>query len=153
MTSTTYCPIVAALWDDLHTGRVADATYPFTSSVQTLLEGTAPNRSFTIQYKYAYWYYNVSTSWVDFQVVLKENGCIQINYGANFATSPSASASASVGINMLPGGVNNYFSITPGNPATASSIVANNSINASIPNGTIYCFNPPLLVQNDLGGA
>jgi hypothetical protein len=149
--STTYCPVIAALWDDLHTGRVQGDTYPQTSSVQYLLQGTAPNRTFTVQYQYAYWYYNASpASWVNFQVVIKENGGISIKYGPNAGTNPGTSASASIGINMLPGGATNFWSVTPGSPATASNTVENTTINAYIPSGTVYNFNPPVGVPNDL---
>ncbi len=149
LVSTTICPVVAPLWDDLHTGRVQDATYPQTSSVQTLMQGTAPNRSFTIQYKNAYWYYSVSTSWVNFQVVLYENGNVEFIYGPNAGTGPGASASASIGINMLPGGATNYWSVSP-LAGTASNTVENAAVNAYIPNGTKFSFNVPLAVANDM---
>lgn len=150
LTSASYCPVIAALWDDLHTGRVADATYPQTSSVQYLLQGAAPNRTFTVQYQYAYWYYNASpASWVNFQIVLKENGGIEIKYGPNAGTSPGTSATASIGINMLPGGAGNYLSVNP-LTSTASSTAETNNINAYIVPGTMYSFNPPVGLPNDL---
>jgi hypothetical protein len=149
LNSTTYVPVVAALWDDLHTGRVAGTTYLQTSSVQYLLQGTAPNRTFTVQYKYAYWYYSVATSWVNFQIVLKENGSIEFNYGPNAGVGPGTSASASIGINMLPGGASNYWSVSP-TTGTASNTAENSTINAYIPNGTKYSFNVPAGVPNDL---
>ncbi|MBM4399336.1 MAG: choice-of-anchor D domain-containing protein, partial [Candidatus Cloacimonetes bacterium] len=149
LASTSFCPVVAALWDDLHTGRVQDATYPQTSSVQYLLQGTAPNRTFTVQYKYAYWYYSVTTSWVNFQIVLKENGGIDFLYGTNAGTSPGTSASASIGINMLPGGATNYWSVNP-TTGTASNTTETANISAYITPNTKYSFNPPLGVPNDL---
>ena len=149
LTSTTICPIVAPLWDDLHTGRVAGTTYPHTSSVKTLLQGTAPNRTFTVQYQYAYWYYSASTSWVNFQVELHESGNIDLIYGPNAGTSPGTSASASIGINMLPGGSTNYWSVNP-LTNTASNTTETNSISAYIPAGTKYSFIVPIGYPNDL---
>jgi hypothetical protein len=145
LASTAFCPVVAALWDDLHTGRVTDGTYPQTSSVQYLLSGNAPNRSFIVQFTNAYWYYDSTTSWVNFQIVLREMGLIQLKYGPHSGTGPGASASASIGINMLPGGPSNFLSV---NPATgsASGTLETNNISAFVPANTLYGFsllNPP----------
>jgi hypothetical protein len=147
--STTICPVVAALWDDLHTGRVQDTTYPQTSSVETLLQGTAPNRTFTVQYKNAYWYYSVSTSWVNFQVVLHESGNIDLIYGPNAGTGPGTSATASIGLNMLPGGAGNILSVNP-LTMTASTTTETNNISAYITPGTKFSFNVPVGLPNDL---
>jgi hypothetical protein len=147
--STTICPVIGVLWDDLHTARVEGATYPQTSSVETLLQGTAPNRTFTVQYKYAYWYYSVATSWVNFQVVLHESGNIDLIYGPNAGTSPGTSATASIGINMLPGGSGNILSVNP-LTLTASSTTETNNINAYITPGTKFSFNVPAGLPNDL---
>ena len=51
---------------------------------------------------------------------------------------------------MSPGGVNNYYSVTPGTPATVSSTAENTTINAIPPQGTVYEFNPVIAVPNDL---
>ena len=51
-------------------------------------------------------------------------------------------SSASIGINMLPGGSGWFYSITPGTPATVSTTTANNAVNVWPGEGTIYEFNP-----------
>jgi hypothetical protein len=146
LASSSYCPVIAALWDDLHTGLVADST---TSSVQYLLWGNSPNRTFIVQYKNAYWDAASTTGWVNFQIVLKEYGIIQFKYGANSGTGPGTSASASIGINMLPGGVGNFLSVNP-SASTASAAVETNNINTCIPFNTMYGFNLAAGPANDL---
>jgi hypothetical protein len=100
--SVEWLPVLAPLWDD---------TSLFAGTASTLLSGTAPNRIFTIQYQGLRWNYSADNS-LDFQVLLYENGKIEFCYG------PSSGAnnypSASIGINMAPGGSESFISITPG---------------------------------------
>ncbi|MBM4399072.1 MAG: choice-of-anchor D domain-containing protein, partial [Candidatus Cloacimonetes bacterium] len=138
--SLTTCPIVAGLWDDLHCGRVTGGSYPVTSSVQYALGGTAGNRSFIVQYKNAYWNYTSTTSTVNFQIILYENKTIEIRYGNHTGVTPT-SPSASIGINMKPGGVNNYLSVNP-LTALASSTTETNNINNFVIANTMYVFSP-----------
>jgi hypothetical protein len=143
-------PVIAGLWDDLHSGRVQGTTNPVTSAVSYLAAGTAGHRSFTVQYKNVYWDYLTEprNSYVDFQIVIKEDNSIAIKYGPSSATNPRPQAGASIGLNMLPGGVGNFFSVTPGAPATVSTTAENDTIRVHVPNGTAYYFNTA--VQNDL---
>jgi hypothetical protein len=141
LASTTYCPVLAPLWDDTNMNA---------GTVQYLMSGTAPNRVFTIQYENMKWNYS-STTQFNLQAKMYETGQIQFIYGPTTST-PSA-ASASIGINMLPGGVNNFYSVTVGPPATVSSTVENTSITTWPGNGTIYQFDPPVAVPNDMGAS
>jgi hypothetical protein len=118
LASTTIQPVVAPLWDDL---SMASGT------VQYLLSGTAPNRVFTIQYADVKWNYSGTTA-LNFQVRLYETGKIDFVYGTGTGTPNYPSAS--IGINMTPGGSGWFYSVTPGTPATASMTVENLSINA-----------------------
>ena len=127
--TTYYCPVIAPLWDD---------TY-LNGSAKYLLSGSAPNRIFTIQFTGVKWTYNASNSH-NYQVKLYENRKIDIVYGSHTGT-PSMDAFASIGINMLPGGSGNYYSIVPGSPATASN--TNSYLVSTFPaSGTIYTFSP-----------
>ncbi|MEF3694685.1 MAG: hypothetical protein V3576_04985, partial [Candidatus Cloacimonadota bacterium] len=116
LASTSYAPILAPLWDDT---SMASGTAEYT------MTGTAPNRIFTIQYSNLMWNYS-GTAGYNFQVNLYETGKITFAYGSN----PGApnSPSASIGINMLPGGAGWYFSVTPGAPASASTTTHNGAI-------------------------
>jgi len=148
--STTYCPVIAGLWDDLHTGRTQSTTNPATSSVQTLMTGTEPHRKFIVQYKNAYWDYftDPHNSYCDFQIILNENKVIEIMFGPNSGSNPRPEAGASIGINMLPGGAGNFWSVTPGSPPTASTTAENDTIRTHIASGTLFRFTPT--VPNDL---
>jgi len=138
LTSTTIVPIIAPLWDDC---SLAAGTCEY------LLSGTAPNRLFTIQYSNLKWNY-LSTTLFNLQVRLYESGKIDFVYGS--ASGTPNIPSASIGINMLPGGSGWFYSVTPGTPATASTTTANNAVNVWPGEGTVYEFNPVVAVPNDL---
>lgn len=138
--SSDLVPLIAPLWDDL---SMAFGT------VLYRLSGTAPNQIFTIQYTNVAWDYS-STSQFNFQVRIYQNGKIDMLYGPSIG-NPSF-ASASIGINMLPGGPGNYFSVTPGTTATASSTSPNNAVSAYPGEGTLYEFNPIVAIPHDLSG-
>lgn len=148
--SLAICPVIAGLWDDLHAGRVQSTTNPVTSSVQTMAAGSAGHRTFVVQYKNVYWDYLTEprNSYVDFQIVIKENNGIEIKYGPNSTTNPRPLAGASIGMSMLPGGVQNFFSVTPGTPPTVSTVIENDTVRVHVPAGTCYYFYPA--VQNDM---
>jgi len=132
-------PIIAPLWDDLSLGE---------GNLQYATIGSAPNREFWVQYSHARWPYNQFNCYVNFQVVLSENGKIEFHYG-NTNGAP-VNGSASIGINMPNAGAGNFFSITPGNPPLVSTTQENYSINEIIPSGTVYTFNPLPPVLYDL---
>jgi len=138
LTSTSYVPIVAPLWDDCSLAS---------GSCEYLVSGTAPNRIFTIQYTNLKWRYS-GTTFFNLQARLYENGKIDFVYGSS--TGDPNSPSASIGINMLPGGSGWFYSITPGTPATASTTTENAIIATWPGEGTIYEFNPVVAVPNDL---
>jgi hypothetical protein len=138
LSSTTYCPVIAPLWDDISMA---------TGSVEYLLSGTTPNRVFTIQYTNLRWNYSADNQF-NMQARLYENGKIDMVYGS--ATGTPNFPSASIGISMLPGGAGWFYSVTPGTPSTASTTVENNSISEFPPQGTIFEFLPVTPVPNDL---
>jgi hypothetical protein len=134
---STTCPVVAPLWDD---------TY-LQGSAQYLLSGTAPNRVFTVQFTGVKWPTNSVTSF-SYQVRLHEDRTIEFIYGPGVGMP--LNASASIGINMLPGGYNNFCSVTPGTPGSASYTVENSSISIWPGTNTKYIFSSPDQFADDL---
>lgn len=129
---------IAPLWDDISL---------LGGSCHYLTEGTVPNRIFKVQYTNAKWYYG-ATNQFNFQVWMHETGKIEFVYG-NSVGNP-VSASASIGINMLPHNGENFLSVTPGNPATASYLAEDNLVSTFPGNGIKYVFNPVAQANNDL---
>lgn len=130
LASTTVRPIIAGVWDDMSSPAGA-CVY--------LTTGSAPNRVLTAEWTNISWNYGGAAS-QNFQVQLFETTKqVKINYGTMVAPN---SPSASIGMNMAPGGSGNFYSITPGSPMTYSSTTANNSIAAVtyLTSGTTYTF-------------
>ena len=138
LNSTSYAPVIAAIWDD---------TSMSAGTVQYILEGTAPQRVFVVQYANLKWNYSGDNQY-NIQIRLYETGKIAIHYGS--ATGTPNNASASIGINMLPGGAGWFYSVSPGNPATVSSTTENSSVSQIPDPNTIYEFNPAIAAANDL---
>lgn len=138
LASPALCPIVAPLWDDL--SMVG-------GNVQYLLSGTAPDRVFTVQFSDAHWPYSFGMT-VDFQVILHESGLIEFVYGPS--EGEGQNCSASIGINMLPGGSGNFYSVTPGYPSTASTTVEDDGVSVFPFSGDIFRFVPVPIFSNDL---
>lgn len=132
ISSTTNLPILAPLWDDLSVSS---------GNVSYLLSGSSPNRCFTIQYQNFKWRYNASNAF-NMQVKLFENGKIKFLYGPRSGTP--LSGSASIGINITPGGYGWYYSVTPGSPGSASRYVENSSVSVFPTANRVYEFNPNL---------
>ena len=140
LSSTTIVPVIAPLWDDCNMAS---------GNVVYALSGESPNRVLTIQYSNIRWNYNGPFGF-SHQTRLYENGSVSIIYGPS--SSNPTGASASIGLNMLPGGAGWYYSVTPGTPATASMTAENTAIAVYPADGTIYEFNPVVAQANDLAG-
>lgn len=138
LNSETWLPVLAPLWDDT---SLASGTAAY------IMAGTAPNRTFTIQYSSLAWNYNGTTSY-NMQVKIYETGKIGFHYGSN--TGAPNNPSASIGINMSPGGTDWFYSVSPGAAATVSQTVENITIADFPADGTIYEFIPTVAAQNDL---
>jgi subtilisin-like proprotein convertase family protein len=132
-------PIIAALWDDNNaTG----------GSVRFLTAGSAPNRTFSVE-----WVTNhlggggsSSTPTGTFKITLAETvNTVAIEYET---IGSMASSTAAIGLNDLV----SFLSVTPGTPATASPVTANNGIasNTNLTSGTTYTFFPPPPCVNPL---
>ncbi len=131
--SNTYnAAIVAPMWDDNNaTG----------GSVVYLATGTAPNRTFSVEW------INIhlggggdpTAPTGTFQLTLTEStNTISFVYGT---INPLVASTIGIGLNDL----TSFLSVTPGTPATASSVTANNGITSAINlvSGTTYNFFPP----------
>ena len=136
LASTGDINMIAGFWDDLYvtTG----------GNIQYTTQGTAPNRIFIVQYTTVAFLASTSNN-VTFQIRLYENSGssqAEIIYGPS---TPYASATGSVGINVTPGGSGNFTSITPGSSGcsntTYSTTTANNSLPSTyLTSGTHYGF-------------
>ncbi len=148
LSSNFYYPLVCALWDYQRVGYD-------TGSISYTVEGSAPNRILKVQFYNMYWYKSMDPiNVVNYQIWLYETtNDIEFHYGT-FGTAPGGTASASVGMNMRQNGETQFVSITPGDPATASTTVDNNEIGASeagyFYNGLVYrlAYNPANQVIN-----
>ena len=128
-TDTSYYPFLAPLWDDMDCAGLSYTT-----------TGSAPNRVFTAQWADAMWDYSGNPG-QNFQVKLYETSDkIEFVYGS--LTTPSY-PSATIGINMAPGGSGNFYSITPGSSISYSTTFENSSISdiSYLSSGTTYTFN------------
>jgi len=138
LSAVTTFPVIAPLWDDL---TLVDGACSYTTT------GTAPTRVFTVQYQNAGWNYAADNQF-NFQAKLYENGKVEFVYGTS--TGTPSNASASIGININPGGAQNFLSVTPGTPASASFTAENLTISTFPGNGVKYAFDVVAPVPNDL---
>jgi hypothetical protein len=130
-------PVLTPLWDDLgmQTGAVQFGTY-----------GEAPNRIFIVQWLAAKWKYNASNEY-NFMVRMHESGQVDLVYGPH--TGMPDNPSATIGINMAPGGSGNYYNVVPGLIAQAYTSTQYNDITTFPDNGTMYIFMPKTDISTD----
>lgn len=133
ITSATNIPKIMGFWDDMATGTSASG-----GGVRTWLSGSTPSRKRVIDFKLAS--NDLTTSAYDFQFQIwihETSGIIEMVYGTGAASGKSAS------IGLGGASATDFLSVTPGGPATTSSLVANNAIAANPGSGTKYTFAPP----------
>ena len=127
-TTPNYLNLIGLFWDDLNPSTGGTIYYE--------IQGTAPNRTFILEYN-AVDRYNPGGGVLTAQAVLYEtSNNIEFMYGSS---APSF-ASASIGLTFTPGGASNYISVTPGTPATVSSSTPNNAITIAPADGVNYLF-------------
>lgn len=131
-------PLIAPLWDDLGMQNGAVQYWNF---------GVAPHRYCVVQWSAAHWNYQATNEY-SLQARMHETGQIDFVYGPHSGV-PGTTASACIGINMIPGGSGNYYSVYPGYPAHVSSTNQTQSIATAIPEGTLYIFAPKHNVTTD----
>jgi len=81
---------IYALWDDLYVDSGI-------GSVRTQLVGTAPNRSFVIEWR-SVRFLGISTPLIGFEVVLSESGQVLLQYGTVGSNGQAQGNSATIGI-------------------------------------------------------
>lgn len=126
-------PLVAPFWDDLYDDATSQVRY------ETL--GSSPARTFVVEWQDIRWVTSTGAR-QNFQLRLYEGtNTIEFIYGS---MANSTNTSASIGLNDPVGGSGHFLSITPGNPPTSSTILANDAISSisSLPSGTVYRFTP-----------
>lgn len=131
-------PGLMPLWDD-HSGAIGTATY--------ITQGTAPNRTFIMEWKNWKWDYNASAAVVSFQVKLYETtNVIEYWYRSESGAVNNGQSAAFVGatIGICDGQATpSYLSLnnTTASP-TASSTVYTDNITTKPATGQIYKFSP-----------
>ncbi|MBI5475037.1 MAG: T9SS type A sorting domain-containing protein [Ignavibacteriae bacterium] len=134
--------ILGPFWDDLDTEPIGTVHY--------VLEGSAPNRVLTVEYKDIARTGNTAPV-LNFQVKLFEtSNVIQFVYGSMNLGGATFSASIGIADMLATSTTANFYqghiiSVTPGAPATSSTLVENATINsvANLASGTTYTFTPP----------
>jgi PKD repeat protein len=106
-TTTTPSLVLAPWWDDLY----ADGT----SAITYKLDGSTPNRVFTVQFLHLLTYSTGVTARINFQVKLYETtNVFEFCYGTVEAGTHDAAESASIGIKDATGGTNHFIDATTG---------------------------------------
>ncbi|MFD2563951.1 fibronectin type III domain-containing protein [Aquimarina rubra] len=120
--------IIAPLWDN-RMRVVSDNTI---AKRKILLTGTAPFRTFTIEWEKVLWTSEFPpnpNSEVSFRVILEETtNNITFLYGPNNSVE---NQSASIGLNTEFADQISFISVTPGSPSAVSSAVSNDNISTS----------------------
>jgi hypothetical protein len=127
-------PVLAPLWDDLYTDP---------GTVSYITTGTAPNRTFTIEYNSIYWTGAANNPVMSFQVVLHEtSNVIDFIYRSESdAYGDDGTHGASIGISGASSG--DFLSVTPNGILTsATSATENKTITTKLATGTTYSFIP-----------
>lgn len=127
-------PLLAPLWDDLSGSNGTSAAHYQTT-------GTAPNRTFTMEWRNWKWDYNAASPVVSFQVKLYET-TNQVEFTYRPEAGTPALPSASIGI-MGAGSPADYLSLnnTSASP-TASYLFETTTLNTAPAAGQRYTFTP-----------
>lgn len=131
--------IIAPLWDN----QMTVANDNTIAKRKTLLSGTAPFRTFTIEWEKVLWtsqFPSNTSSEVSFRIIFEETtNNITFLYGPNSSTE---NQSTSIGLNTEFADQISFISVTPGSPSSISSTVSNDNISTSeYPGeGTQYTF-------------
>jgi PKD repeat protein len=121
---------IYAFWDDL----VVDSG---TGSVLTALVGTAPNRSFVIEWR-SVRFYTSTTPLIGFELVLSENGQITLQYGTVGSNGQAQGNSATIGIENSLGTIALQYSYN-------QAVLSDGQAIAFLPPNTPPVNNPPVV--------
>ncbi len=135
ITNPSTKPILAPFWDDLTCQADADLRYATT--------GSSGNRVFTFEWSNVRWQYDATQSTLSFELKLYE-GSNQIEFCyKDEGGTPSAGASASIGItaNSHQGGGFMSLQNTSSSPSVSTSVETDN-LNIKPANNQVYKFTP-----------
>lgn len=142
-------PIIAPLWDDIDVQSAANIKY--------ITSGSAPNRSFTLEWSNVLWDYGAADAAISFQLKIYEtSNIIEFIYKqepgalANIGTG----LGASIGITAAVNGANNFMSLSSSeaNPSVSFTNETNNIVTKPA-TGQVYRFTPiPPCAGVPLGG-
>ena len=128
-------PLVAPFWDDLN-GTGGTASY--------LTSGTAPNRTFTFEWKNWIRYSNSTGPSFSMQVQLLEGTNVVRFVYTQLSGAPISGASVSIGLSGIGTGAGTFLSLNDSSPSpSTSSTTETNSIGSLPATGQIYTFTPP----------
>ena len=140
-------PVLAPLWDDI---VPLDLSLLSPSNYSTKIDGTYPNRIFTIEWNGMRWDKNaqgvllvlpVNASTISFQLKVFENGNVQFNYRREATQTNTNNRSATVGISGPPG--KGFLSLSSlSSTATVNSTSSNNSISNMPVSNQVFVFDP-----------
>ncbi len=135
-------PVAAPLWDDIKTGNI-------TGGVFSQLSGSAPNRVFTIEWRFMRWWWsNGIDSVISFEAKLYETtNVVEFVYrqDPNQGNLGGPTTGASIGLNSTATGNGNFLSVqSAGLNPLISSTVENDTIRQKPATGQIYRFTPPV---------
>ncbi len=135
--NATPTAVLAPWWDDLLTDGNATVKY--------VTEGTAPSRSFTVEWKNILAYNSSATARLNFQVKLYEtSNIIEFCYGDVTGGTNSDAEGASIGLKDATGGIGNFLEATKN---SSEIILASLKSNYDWPTVN-YRFSP--LVESDM---
>lgn len=127
-------PIIAPLWDDLW---LADTT-----SLKYKTSGTAPNRTFTVEWGNAMWDYNNLDTVISFQMTLFE-GTNKIQFAYQSHSGTPKNASASIGLATCSKCLGSFLSVNSLSAnAAVSGIKEFNTIDKKPTSNIVFEFEP-----------
>jgi hypothetical protein len=136
--STTVRPLIAPLWDDMDLAS-GGASYK--------LEGTSPNRVFTVEWNNVRWNWQATGAVVSFQAKLYEStNNVEFLYRSDAtAYNAGSTGGASVGLAGVSTGSGNFISLNNiGTAPTASMTTETNNISSKPTTGQSYLFRAPI---------
>jgi hypothetical protein len=131
-------PLLAPLWDDLHAVTT-------NANISYLTQGSAPNRTFTVEFNDMLWDYEAGGAVIDFQVILSESsGKVEFVYNQNGTAYSAGSGGASIGITASGTSTNNFMSLDgAGDNPSVSLSSETGDIEVRPASDQLYTFTPP----------
>ncbi|MBI1837338.1 MAG: T9SS type A sorting domain-containing protein [Flavobacteriia bacterium] len=138
LTTTSFGPILAPLWDDLKISTGGNVNY--------LTSGVSGNQIFTMEWSKMKWYYGATSAVISFQIKLYEaNGDIEFIYKDEMGSVSFGSAS----IGIANQSASDFYSLSnSSNSPLANYGIETNNISVKPANGQIYKWSNNQSVSN-----